>query len=754
MATTETALALYTPPPVLSIFNETPKQLSKVDKMVLAVRSRVETLAKTSRSAFGSTGKEIESAEDKQKRLNETVEAGKSAIKRIQEGYKGIVSKVKDARKVMGKVGEVMDISDQMTNTRTQLSFMVNDKGSVKELEDKIMASAQRSRTSYMDTAAAVVEMNANAGSAFNGNDEVIGFMEQVNKQLALSDSSAEQQQNAMAQISQAMSAGSLRAEQVPALMAGGSGIGKSIESYMGLSAGELQAAAEQGTVTADVIKNAMFYAMETTDKKFADLPMTWEQVWTGMQNKALSVFEPILSKISEITSSPEFASVMDGLAGGMTALAQAAEWVFNAVVSIATYVIDNWGWIGPIIAGIVTIMLLYNAVALASNIIIGLQAMAAQSKSAADKIQAKATDKATSAQNKLNMALLSSPITWIILLIIALIVVFAIFTEQIVGAVWWLGALFKNILQWIANVAIGVWNSIQNIWLWIQNLWYAVVAIVQNIVNGIRNFFLGLVDAVKAIVGNIATAFGNAWIWIQIQFWTLVDGIMQGLKDIADLANNVLGWMGINIDTSGFDFAKDKINELKDSYGEFEDVGEAWNRGSQTYAYKSVGDAFNTNDIDWKKGWEDGYNTFDVFQDGWGSDAYNSGAEIGAGIHDSIMGIFDDSMFGDKSNSLNNESNPYKPTLQPNENNPALDDIAANTKDISNSLDYTEEDLSYMRDIAEREAINRFTTAEIRVDMTNNNNIGSDMDLDGVVNYLASGVSRAMERAAEGVHA
>ena len=64
-----------------------------------------------------------------------------------------------------------------------------------------------------------------------------------------------------------------------------------------------------------------------------------------------------------------------------------------------------------------------------------------------------------------------------------------------------------------------------------------------------------------------------------------------------------------------------------------------------------------------------------------------------------------------------------------------------------------SDEDLKYLRDIAETEAINRFTTAEIKVEMTNNNNVSGDMDLDGMVDYLANGVNEAMEKAAEGVH-
>ena len=90
-----------------------------------------------------------------------------------------------------------------------------------------------------------------------------------------------------------------------------------------------------------------------------------------------------------------------------------------------------------------------------------------------------------------------------------------------------------------------------------------------------------------------------------------------------------------------------------------------------------------------------------------------------------------------------------------------ALGGIGADTAGINDSagsaaasLKETTEDLKYMRDLAEQEAINRFTTAEVKIDMTGmTNRIDSDMDLDGVLNTLTEGFAEALEVAAEGVH-
>ena len=81
------------------------------------------------------------------------------------------------------------------------------------------------------------------------------------------------------------------------------------------------------------------------------------------------------------------------------------------------------------------------------------------------------------------------------------------------------------------------------------------------------------------------------------------------------------------------------------------------------------------------------------------------------------------------------------------------VDSIAGDTSNISNSMDITSEDLKYLKDLAERETINRFTTAEIRIEQHNSNNINSDLDIDGIVNKLTIGVNEAMEKVAEGVH-
>lgn len=388
-------------------------------------------------------------------------------------------------------------------------------------------------------------------------------------------------------------------------------------------------------------------------------------------------------------------------------------------------------------------------------------------------------------AQWALNSALYACPIVWILALVIALLVIlfilFKMFTQEIMGAIYWLGALFKNVGLWIANVAIAIWNSIKNIGLWFANLglaiwaviknigmWFAnlgasVWAIIKNTGLWFANLGMGIWNVLKAAASNVGTAFHNAWISVQIGFWSMVNVIMQGLKKLAEFANSVLGWMGVNIDTSGLDFAANKIDELASKKDSYESISDAWAEGFNTFAYDSVSDAwnshgydsvsdaFNTNEIDWAGGWNEGMNTFDTFQEGWGTDAYNAGAAVGADIQNwmdenlSLDGIMNGLGLGDLMGGDSIDPMGYGDTL---------DGIADDTGSIADATGKSSEELSYLRDIAEKEAVNRFTTAEIRVDMSGmTNRIDSDMDIDGVIGYLTGELEEALLTAAEGVH-
>lgn len=695
---------------------------------VSSLRYAWTELAKTE-TAFDGIEQSIGEADKRQKQFNESIKAGTNASDSLREKIRGIAGEHIGMQTVIGAT----QLFDQLTSTNARLNnarLVFDDGGSLQELEKKVMASAQRSIADYMDTASAIAKLGQNARDAFGSMDEVIAFQELVNKSFVIGDASIQEQQAAMIRLTQAMASGVLRGEELNRVFKNAPSVVQSIADYLDVPLGKIREMAAEGQIISDVVKNALFAA-------------------------TIEILQPLVNKINEIVNSEKFQTLVYGMMNAIGGIVSALGKVFDLVVNVGSYIVDNWSWIAPIIMGIVTAMTLYKLATIGGAIAIGIMAVSQAAKTTVTLAEILMTKGATAAQNAFNAALWACPITWIIALVIALIVVFVIFTEQIVGIIYWLGALFKNIGLWIANVALGVWNTIKNIGLWFQNLFNAIWAIIQNIGFGIANFFLGIWESVKAMANNIGIAFSNAWIWIQEQFWKLVDSIMQGLKNIAEGVNNALGWAGVNIDTSSFDVAKGKISELQGAYQDFQDIGAAWDAGFHTYEYVDVGAAWNTNEIDWAKGWNEGYNTYDVFQEGWGSEAYNAGAEVGAGIHDFIMSGF--GLFSNDDSGANPFGEGVTGQLENAINDSGLGgssgDTADNTAKMADTLDITNEELEYLRDIAEREAVNRFTTAEIQVNFGGiNNNVSSNMDLDGIVNYIGEGVYEAMEVAAEGV--
>jgi len=314
----------------------------------------------------------------------------------------------------------------------------------------------------------------------------------------------------------------------------------------------------------------------------------------------------------------------------------------------------------------------------------------------------------------------------------------------------------FKNLGQWIADVFIGLWNSLKNILLWLENLGFSIQAFIKNVGAWFGNLGMGIWEVMKACASNVQTAFSNAWIDIQIGFSDFLQTILNGIKKIIEGLNKIpsVGKISTEGITNSIQNYAEKIADLEAKKGEYQSISEAWQRGNTKNEYSSLSDAWNTHKIDWAGGWSEGFNTFDVFKPGWASKAYSAGAKIGAEIHDTVMGLFDllDAGNGDGDGDGDSLRDSISQSLEGIYNNTG--NTAGNTAAMSKNLDSSGEDMKLMREMAEREAINRFTTAEIKVDMTGmTNRIDSGMDIDGVINRFVDGVTEAMYMTAEGVH-
>lgn len=715
MGTIRTAIALYdgvTSPlqsmhkamgVVLNTF-ESMQQASGRAVDTAAIREAREEWAKAG-TAFDAIEENIRNANNEQQKFNNSIRGGNNSA----NGLLSTIKKVAIAAGGIAGINKVLNISDELASTKARLNLLVDDGGSVEALEQKIMASAQRSRSAYFDTASAVAKLGLNAGNAFGGNmDQVIAFIEQVNKQFVIGGATAQEQSNAMIQLTQAMAAGALRGEELNSILDGAPGIARAIEKYMGIAEGSIKSVAQEGKVTAEVVKNAMFAMADETNAKFDSMPKTWAQIWVDMKNQALSMFAPILTKINQIGNSTKFQKVTTGLINDLAAVANVASSALDILIAIASVFVDNWGIIQPLVLGIAAAMLLYNGYLIANNAITAISnaqkglaavqaykaAVANTTLAATEKAEAMAKASATAAQYGFNAALLACPLTWILLIIIAVIaaiymIVAAInkLTGSTISATGIICGVVAVAGAFVLNCAIGVLNAI------IQAIWTIFVAP-----------FLGIVEWILNVCNGGFNSFGDA---------------------VANLIGQIIGWF-LNLGKV--------VTTIIDAI-----FGTDWTSGLESLQSAVTSWGKNENAITLDK------NAPTIDYRATYSGAWDAGYDFGQGIDDKIGGMFDasglDSMGAfDLSNTLDGI---YGNT----------GDTAANTAATADALDIAEEDLAYLRDIAEREAINRFTTAEIKVEQHNENHISKDADLDGIMDAWANDFAEKLEVSEEGVH-
>ena len=618
----------------------------------LAVREMEENYRRAAQQEQQVT-RNIRQSTQAEQQLNASIRGGNDALD-------DMVGKAKNLAATIGaSVGlkKLIELSDQMTSTTARLNFIVDDGGSVEALEAKIMASAQRSRAAYLDTASAIASMGANAGAAFSSNDELIAFMEQVNKQFVIGGASAQGQAAAMLQITQAMAAGALRGEELNSILENAPGIARAIEQYMGIAEGSIKSYAEKGAVSATVVKNALLSIADETNAKFNGMAMTWGQVWTQMGNIALKVTQPLLTAINWLANNLSvIGPIVLGLGTAFLVFQVAAHWTQIAAVATAAY------------------HAVVNLLSIGFGVLTGNTAAA------------------SAAVFTFNSALLASPITWIIMLIAVVIGllygVVAIInkvtgtsisaTGLICGAVAVAGAI-------IANTAIGVLNAI------IQYIWTIFVAP-----------FLGIVEWILNVCNGGFNSFGDA---------------------VANLIGQIIGWF-LNLGKV--------VTTIIDAI-----FGTNWTAGLESLQSSVTAWGKNENAITLDKNAP----TIDYrFEYG---DAWAAGNDFGKGIDAKIGGMFNMGGLGDTSGFDLGDIAAY------------TGETADNTGKTADALAVTEEQLEYLRDIAERDAINRFTTAEVKIDMTGmTNRIDGSADLDGVISQLTEGFTEALVTAAEGVHA
>ena len=691
---------------------------------------------------------DINEADQQQQRFNESMNQGTRSASGLERKLLGVAATYASLQEVQ----KLLNLSDTATLTESRLSLIVDDGGSVEELQNKIFASAQNSRAAYSDVSATIAKLGMMAGDAFTNNDELIAFTELMNKNFVVGGASATEQASAMYQLTQAMASGRLQGDEYRSIIENAPLLAKSIEDYMTNvqgATGSMKDWASEGMLTADVIKAAMFNASEQVNEQFENMPKTFGQVATSLKNQALFAFDPVLERLNEIANSQSFNTMVAGAINAFVFLSGVAVGALDMITQAGAFLADNWSIIAPLVYGVAAALALYtgymiisNAVQLISTGIQTAHAIAIAVKTGATIADAAATNGLTVAQWALNSAMLASPITWIIIGIIAIIAIIYMaiavvnrFAGTSISATGIIAGVFAALGAFIFNIIAYMWNTFASIAEFVANVFtnpvYSVKKLFANMVTNVLDMAISMTKGFDSVATNIANAFVSG-----------ANMAIGAINWIIDALNNIPG-----VDIG-------KLGQMKAT-------------SSITGTYENI----KANINDWVGEAPSNYWTAPKMEMKQISTAWDAGYSFGEGIEDKVSNFSMSDLFesnipnpSDYENAMVDPSDYENAMVDPSDYTSGLggagsvpsdiSDIADNTGKIKDSVDISQEDLKYLRDIAEAEVVNRFTTAEIKVDMSGMQNIvNNEMDLDGVVDYLATGLEEAMEVVAEGVH-
>lgn len=279
--------------------------------------------------------------------------AGSSKLLSTLKRFAGAAIGIAAVKAALSGLKKAVDLSDEISQTTARLNLMNDGLQTTAQLNDMIFQAAQRARTPYQTLADSVSKMGLNAGQAFNSNQEMIQFMENISKQFAIGGASATDMQYALIQLTQAMGSGALRGDELNSILDAAPGIARNIEKSMGWASGSIKQYAEQGLVTAEVVKNAMLESTDEINRQFEQMPMTFSQAMTLVKNQARQSFAPISDLISSAINSDAFMSALDTIGFGIYAVMQGVAGFLGMVGNAISWVGQQMAAIAPVASAI-----------------------------------------------------------------------------------------------------------------------------------------------------------------------------------------------------------------------------------------------------------------------------------------------------------------------------------------------------------------------------------------------------------------
>lgn len=700
--------------PLMSIINSVNIAVSAFDSMDQAMNSNVDTssleaarselnqatmAAQNLNQVIQQTYEPIQNNTKEQEQFNQSLHNGINDSNRLADSIRGFIgayATIQTAKNVLGA-------SDEIVQTTSRLNMMNDGLQSTQDLFNMVYVAANDARGSLSDMASVVARFGNNAKDAFSSSAEVVQFANLIQKQMTIAGASTQEAANAELQLSQALGSGVLRGDELNSIFEQAPNLIQNIADYLDVPIGKIRTMAADGELSADVVKAAVFAAADDINANFESIPMTWGQMWTKFQNDATMAFQPVLQRLNDLANTDGFQIFATNAVNDLAVVAGVTLDIFEGIGNVAGFVSDNWGTIGPIVYGVAAALAVYaayvgivNAVELVSNGIKIAACLASYAHAAATGTEASATAVATATQYGFNTALLACPITWIVVAIMAAVVAVIALANHFSGA---------------GHVAQSTFGAICGGVM-------VVITFFKNLGLAVANIALGIWDALGACANNIGVAFNNTISNVQSWWYNLLSTVLSVVAGICEALNKL---PFVEFDYSGIVNAADdyaaKSAEAANNKDEYTSVSDAFNDGMGTFQYDSY------------------------------SDAYASGAAWGDGVTDKVKNTF-----SSKATSIPS-ANDYANALANSQMATDTANTAKNTAKSASSLSASSEDLKYLRDIADREYVNKFTTAEIKVSMINQNKINSNMDLDGVAEHLRSKIEEEMNAAAEGEH-
>ena len=684
-----------------------PKGLDTMKENVARANAELRLL----KAELGNAGGKTEQNTAKQRQWNSAIKGGNSAMGGLMNKLKaalGLYALIKGANKLVA-------LSDEAMTIDARLNLITDNSGQKASLKNAVYQAAQEARAPLNAFTNDVAKLGILAGKRFSGNGEIIQFMGNAAKAFRVAGTSASETAGAMIQLNQALASGVLQGDEFRSIRENAPLITQAIAKEMGVSQDHLKKLARRGEITADVVRRAVLGMTDDINGKFSQLPMTWRDVWTKAGNFAVKTLEPLLKAINGIANSEKFQRMASEIANTFQIVAGVMAGVFQIALDIAGRVYDKWNAIKPVLIIITSLMLAYGiahgiaAVAVwAYNVAMGL-------KAAAETAAAGTSFLATVAQHGLNKAIYAFPGTWIVAAVVAVI---AVLIGLIVAAVYVIKAMTKTATVIGTVVGAFAWMGAM-IW----NIWAEIVNGTVQMVNGIIRGINSLITSAAKGLTNFANIFIDAFNWIMRE----ATGFINGLLGMLSQANPILSKVGINIPSSvGGAIQLSKANFSGPQVGLINGGNDVMKRKDPKGAY----DKWSKKGDKWQKGAED------WLKGGMGS------------IKDKMNDLFDPNDLGggkgsDPANGGKGGGDVGKNTGR----------TADNTGKMADKLEDTEEEMKYLRELAEQEHINQFTTAEIKVEMNNSNNISKETDIDEMIRQLTEKLTEKMNRVAEGVH-